>query len=196
MSVDFIYPAAIALLGLIVATIVFVVFSRVSNKIINFFQLYPESKGVLPISLKLISWGVSGIVFLLFLRFALQTSELIFTADLVTAVILASPKYILAVLLIVAGFYISRMLKEKSATYSFEQKNRVLFVVDFLIHMTFFFTALATIGVSTYFFEIFYMFSLAVIGLIVAITVGLAIGIPFGVGLYSSLTGRNPKGRK
>ena len=194
MSVDFTYPMIVIIVGIIVTTIILIALLRLSNKIITRFQLYPESKGILPISLKLITIGISGTIFLLFLRFALKTGELTFTADVVTELILASPKYILAAMLIVAGFYISRMIKEKSATYSFAQKNRVLLVMDFIIHMTFFFTALSTIGIDTSFFVLFYIISISTIGFIVAITVGLSIGIPFGVELYKLL--KDPKNKK
>jgi len=187
MSADLIYPVGVILFGIIAGVLVFVAFSKVSARVINFFQLYPESKEVLPLSLRLISWCVGGIVFLLFLRFALQTWQLNFTLLVVEELILAAPKYIIAILLVIAGFYVSRMIKEKAVTYPFKQKNRVLLVMDFIIHMTFFFTALALIGIDMSFFLIFYTFVLAVIGFIVALTVGLAIGIPFGLGLYSRL---------
>lgn len=195
MVVDFTYPSGVILLGILVATLVLIVLSRISTKIVAYFQLYPEAKGILPLSLKLISWGVSGIVFLLFLRFALQSLELNFTAGVVEDLVLVAPQYILAIALVLAGFYVSRMVKEKSSTYSFDQKNRVLFVIDFIIHMTFFFTALAVIGIETRFFELFYVFVLGVIGIIVAITVGLALGVPIGLRLYAQFL-KGDKSRK
>lgn len=193
MSLDFTYPVAVVILGIISATIVFVVLSRISNKTTTFFQLYPETKWILPISLKLVTWCISGVVFLLFLQYALYIGELSFTANIVAELIFQAPKYVLAIMLVLAGFYVSRMVKEKSATHSFEQKNRVLLVVDFIIHMTFFFTALAVIGVDTQFFALFYMVALGVIGFIVAITIGLSIGIPFGVTMYNKLNKNRKK---
>ena len=194
--IEFIYPIAVVVLGLIISTATLILLSRMSNKLIIFFQLFPESKGVLSLSLRLITWGISGIVFLLFLRFALQISGLAFTTQYVEQLIFAAPQYIIAIVLIVAGFYVSRMIKEKSAMHSFSQKNRVLLVIDFIVHMTFFFTALLLIGVDTRFFEIFYIFALAVIGLIVAFTVGIALGVPLGVGLYKRLMKRGERRKK
>jgi hypothetical protein len=127
MVVDFTYPFGVIILGIIVATIIYIILARISNKLTTFFQLYPESKSVLPLSLKLVSWCVSGTVFLLFLRFALQTWELTFTASVVEELIIVAPSYILAIVLVLAGFYVSRIVKEKATSYSFEgKKNPVL----------------------------------------------------------------------
>ena len=110
-----------------------------------------------------------------------------FTTKLIEDVIRASPKYILALLIILCGFYVSRIIRERSKDYNFEFKNRMLLVIDFIIHMTFIFTALYSIGVNMLFFVEFYKVILWIIGAIVVLVISMTIGIPLGAGIYEKM---------
>src|SRR3989344_7210061 len=137
MNGDIIYPS-----------VVIIFLTRFFNKVIRLFELYPESRGVLNISLKFISWFAGLIIFLIFSRLAFRMWGLEFTTKLIEEVIKVSPKYILALLIILCGFYVSRIIRERSKDYNFEFKSRMLMVIDFIVHMTFIFTALYSIGVN------------------------------------------------
>jgi hypothetical protein len=110
-----------------------------------------------------------------------------FTTTLIEDAITASPKYILALSIILCGFYISRIIRERSEDYTFEFKNIVLIVIDFIVHMTFIFTALYSIGVNMLFFLEFYKVILWIIGAIVALVISLTIGIPLGMSVYEKM---------
>ncbi|MDP2926379.1 MAG: hypothetical protein Q8N99_08430, partial [Nanoarchaeota archaeon] len=125
MNGDIIYPSLLIISGVLLASIVIIVLTRFFNKIIKLFELYPESRGVLNISLKFVSWFAGFIVFLLFARLGLRMWGLEFTTKLIEDVIRASPKYILAMLIILCGFYVSRVIRERSKDYNFEFKNRM-----------------------------------------------------------------------
>src|SRR3989338_8348323 len=176
MNGDIIYPSLLIISGVLLSSIVIIILSRFFNRIIKLFELYPESRGVLNISLKFISWFAGLIVFLIFSRWAFRIWGLEFTTKLIEDVIRASPKYILALLIILCGFYISRIIRERSKDYNFEFKNRMLLVIDFIVHMTFVFTALFSIGVNMSFFLEFYKVILWIIGAIVALTISITIG--------------------
>ena len=113
--------------------------------------------------------------------------DLEFTKNLIENVITASPKYILAVVLIVLGFYVSRIVRERSKDYKFEFKERMLLVLDLIIHMTFIFTALYSIGINVVFFLELYKVLLWIIGAIVALIISMTIGIPLGVSIYEKM---------
>jgi len=181
------YPSALIVLGILIASLMLIFLTRVSNKILKMFQLYPESKGILVMSFKFISWFISAAIFLLFLRFALKIWGLDFTLSIVEAVLIASPKYIIAVLVILCGFYVSRIIREKSKDYDFEYRNRILLIIDLIIHMTFVFTALYSIGVDLTFFLEFYKIVLFVIGAIVVLVISMTIGIPLGINVYKRM---------
>ena len=187
MNGDIIYPSLLIISGVLLATVVIIFLTRFFNKIIKLFELYPESRGVLNISLKFVSWFAGLIVFLLFVRWALKMWGLEFTTKLIEDIIGASPKYILALLIILCGFYISRIIRERSKDYNFEFKNRMLLVIDFIVHMTFIFTALYSIGVNMLFFVEFYKVILWIIGAIVVLVISMTIGIPLGMSIYEKM---------
>ncbi|MBU3907016.1 MAG: hypothetical protein KKA64_02065 [Nanoarchaeota archaeon] len=187
MNGDIIYPSLLIISGVLLSTIVIIILTRFFNRIIKLFELYPESRGILNISLKFISWFVGLIVFLIFSRWALRIWGLEFTTKLIEDVIKDSPKYVLALLIILCGFYISRIIRERSKDYNFEFKNRMLIVIDFIVHMTFIFTALYSIGVNMLFFVEFYKVILWIIGAIVVLIISMTIGIPLGINTYEKM---------
>lgn len=196
MNGDVIYPALLIISGILVSTIVIIFLIRFSNKITMFFDLYPESKSILNVSLKVVSWFIGGIVFFIFLRWALMILSLEFTKNLIENMITASPKYILAIFLIMLGFYVSRIIKERSKDYKFEYKERVILVLDLIIHMTFIFTALYTIGVNIAFFLELYKVLLGIIGAIVGLIISMTIGIPLGMSIYEKMKKEKKSSKK
>lgn len=187
MNEQIIYPALLIVGGIFISTIVIIVLTRFFNKIVKFFELYPESKGILNFSLRFISWFVGVIIFLIFVRWTLVLLNLEFTMKITEEVIKLAPKYILAALLILAGFYTTRLIRERSKDYKFEFKERMLLIIDFIVHMTFMFTALYTIGINMTFFLEFYKTILWVIGGIVALIISMTIGIPLGISIYEKM---------
>ncbi len=181
------YPSALIVLGILLSALMLIFLTNVSNKLLKMFQLYPESKGILIMSFKFISWFVSAAIFLLFLRLALKVWGLDFTTSIIESVLIASPKYIIAILVILCGFYVSRIVREKSKDYDFEYRNRILLIMDLIIHMTFVFTALYSIGVDLTFFLEFYKIVLLVIGAIVVLVISMTIGIPLGINVYKGV---------
>ena len=184
MNEQAIYPILLIVAGILVSTLVVIVLTRFSNRIVKLFELYPESRLILRISLKLISWFLGLIIFLIFTRLALRILNLDFTMKITEEVIKLAPRYILAALLVLAGFYATRLIGERSKDYKFELKGRILLIVNFIVHMTFIFTALYTIGVDITFFLEFYKVVLWVIGGIVALVISMSIGIPLGINIY------------
>jgi len=182
-----IYPALLIISGILASTIAIIFLTRFFNKIVKFFELYPESRGVLDISTKIISWFVGAIIFLIFVRWALVFLNREFTTKIIEEVIKMAPRYIVAVLLILAGFYTTRLINERSKNYKFEFKERVLLIISFIVHMTFMFTALYTLGVNMTFFLEFYRIILWIIGGIVALIVSMTIGIPLGMSIYERM---------
>jgi len=187
MNGNIIYPSLLIISGVLLSSIVIIVLTRFFNRIIRLFELYPESRGVLNISLKFISWFAGLIIFLIFSRLAFRMWGLEFTTKLIEEVIKVSPKYILALLIILCGFYVSRIIRERSKDYNFEFKNRMFLVIDFIIHMTFIFTALYSIGVNMLFFLEFYKVILWIIGAIIVLVTSMTIGIPLGINIYEKM---------
>ena len=187
MNENVFYPALLIISGLLISTIVIIFLTRLSNKITKFFELYPESRGILSISLRLICGFIGLIIFLIFFRWALIILNREFTKNFVESIITASPKYILAVVIIILGFYASRLIRERSKDYQFEFKERMLLVMDLIIQMTFIFTALYSIGVNMVFFLEFYKVLLWVIGAIIALIISMTIGIPLGINIYEQM---------
>lgn len=187
MNENIVYPAFLVISGIVASTIAIIFLKIFSKRVIKFFEFYPESKGILAVSLKIISWFTSVIIFFIFLRFALKMLNLEFTKNLIDAVIMASPRYILAVVLIFLGFYISRVVRERTKDYTFEFKERMLLVLDLIIHMTFIFSALYSIGINIVFFLELYKVLLWIIGAIVALIVSMTIGIPLGMSIYEKM---------
>jgi len=187
MNEQIIYPAVLIISGILLSTLVIIFLSRISNKIIRFFELYPESKGILNISLKIISWFMGIIIFFIFFRWALVLLNLEFTQMIIEGIITSLPKYILAVVILILGFYASRLIRERSKDYHFEFKERTLLVMDLIIHMTFIFTALYSIGINMIFFLEFYRVILWIIGAIVALVISMTVGIPLGMSIYDKM---------
>lgn len=187
MNGDIIYPALLIISGILVSAIAIILLTRFSNKVTKLFEFYPESKSILAISLKIVSWFISVIIFFVFLRLALKMLDLEFTKNLIESIITASPKYVLAVVLIVLGFYVSRIVRERSKDYKFEFKEIILLVLDLIIHMTFIFTALYSIGINIVFFLELYKVLLWIIGAIVTLIISMTIGIPLGMSIYEKM---------
>jgi len=187
MSAEIIYPSLLIVSGILISTIVIIFLTRVSNKVVKFFQLYPESRGILNLSLRFISWFIGIVIFLLFLRLALKIWGLAFTMNFVESIIKISPKYIMAIMIILAGVYVSRLIRERSKDYHFDFKNRILLVIDFIVYMTFIFTALYSIGVNMIIFIEFYRVILWTIAGIVALVISMTIGIPLGFSVYENM---------
>ncbi|PIU29812.1 hypothetical protein COT07_04035 [Candidatus Woesearchaeota archaeon CG07_land_8_20_14_0_80_44_23] len=187
MNEELIYPAILIISGILISTIVIIFLTRFSNKITKFFELYPESRGILSISLKIICWFIGLIIFLIFFRWALIILNQEFTKNFVENIITASPKYILAVVIIISGSYISRWIRERSKDYHFEFKERMLLIMDLIIYMTFVFTALYSVGINMIFFLEFYKVLLWIIGAIIALIISMTIGIPLGISIYERM---------
>lgn len=188
MNEQLIKSSLLIIAGLILAVTTIIFLLRKSNKTLRRFQLYPESKSVLSISLSIISWIVGIVIFLIFLRLSLRIWGLEFTAGIIEGLIVNSPKYIIAIFIIVCGFYVSRIIKERIKDYEFDFKDKILVVVDFIIHMTFVFTAFYTIGLNITFFIEFYKVVLWIIGIIVAMILSISIGIPLGMEIHYKIT--------
>ena len=142
MNEEILYPALLIISGILISAIILILLTRLSNRIVRLFDLYPESKGIWGIALKVISWFISIIVFFIFFRWALVFLNLEFTKIIIEGIIKSSPKYILAIIILILGFYASRLIRERSKDYHFEFKERMLLIMDLIIHMTFIFTAL------------------------------------------------------
>ena len=187
MNENILYPALLIVSGILISTLIIIFLTRLSHKITKFFELYPESRGILSISLKIICWFIGFIIFLIFLRWALLILNREFTKNFVENIITASPKYVLAVVIIILGFYTSRLIRERSKGYQFEFKERMLFVVDLIIQMTFVFTALYSIGINIVFFLEFYKVLLWITGAIITMVISMTIGIPLGINIYEKM---------
>ena len=196
MNETIIYPVILVIVGVLVGTMIVIFINRAFSKIIQILQLYPESKSILKISLKFISWFVGIIVFLFFLRLALKRIGLEFTTGIIEEIIKMSPKYILAVVIVLMGFYVSRIIKERSKNYDFEFKNQLMIVIDFIVHMAFILTALYSIGINVVLFVEIYKVVLWVIGAIFALIISMIIGIPLGISIYYKMLKNKPKSRK
>src|SRR3989339_1164557 len=187
MNDEIIYSALLLVVGVLIASITLIFLNKGSNRIMRFFELYPESRNILKISLRFISWFISLIAFLIFFRWALVVLDLEFTKTLVEDLLKALPKYIVAIVIVLLGVYTSRLIRERSKDYNFEFKNRMFVVIDFIVHMTFIFTALYSIGVNMLFFVEFYKVILWIIGSIVALIISMTIGIPLGMSIYEKM---------
>lgn len=187
MKDTLIYPALIIASGIIVSTIILIFLTHFSKKITSFFGFYPESRSIIITALKIVSWFFGIITFFIFLRLALKMLGLEFTKNIIENIILASPKYIVAVILICLGSYVSRVLRERAKEYTFEAKERMLLVLDFIIHMTFIFTAFHVVGIEIAFFLEFYRIVLWIVGAILALIISMTIGIPLGMNVYEKM---------
>jgi hypothetical protein len=184
MNGDLIYPILLIISGILLSVLSIILLDRFFKSIIRFFDLYPESKGILKFSLKIISRLIGLIVFLVLLRLALRIIGLDFTTAFVEQMINIAPKYIIALIIVLLGVYLSRLLREKSRAYEFEFKNQLLLFLDFIINMTFIMTAFAYVGINIGVFLEIYKVFLWTIGIIIALVVSMIIGIPLAINLY------------
>lgn len=187
MNEQLIHSSLLIIIGIILSMGTTIFLLKKSNKTLKHFQLYPESKSVLSISLNILSWIVGIIIFLIFLRWSLRIWGLEFTTGIIEGLIVNSPKYIIAIFIIVCGFYVSRIIKERIKDYEFDFKDKILVVVDFIIHMTFVFTAFYTIGINITFFIEFYKVVLWIVGIIVAMILSISIGMPLGMEIHNKI---------
>jgi hypothetical protein len=196
MTVNITYPALLITSGILAAAIVILFLTRISNKITRYFEFYPETKKILKPSLKIVTWFIGATTFLIFLHWGLMLLGLEFTTALMEKMITALPQYLLAVFLVLFGFYVSRIVKERSVDYTFEYKDRVILGLDLIIHMTFIFTALYTIGINVMFFLTFYTVLLWVIGATLGVIISMTIGIPLGMSIFETMSKEEKKSKK
>lgn len=188
MNEQIIYPSILIVLGIIVSTTIMVMLNKLFKKVVKLFELYPESKVILTVSFKSIVWFIGLIIFLIFLKIALSTLGIDdFTTKTVEGIILSSPKYLLAIIIVLGGFYVTRVVKERAKEYDFEYKNETLLFIEFIIHMTFIFTALYSLGANILFFVEFYKVILYIAGSIIILVISMSLGIPLGIGIYEKM---------
>lgn len=195
MNAEIVYPIILVVAGVVTSTAVFVILGMVLRRLSETFQLYPESTETLDMSLKILSLLVAAVVFLLFLRPALLAAGLDFTTGIVEDAVGVSSKYILAIATVLAGFYVSRIIKEASKEHEFKFKDRVLLVMDFVIHMTFLLTALLTVGIDISVFLELYKIMLWSAGAIATLIVGMVIAIPLGLSIYDKIRSESRRKR-
>ena len=177
MNEDILIPALIITGGAIVSVILYIFLLRFSNKILRMFQLYSESQDILKLSLRLISSFLCIIIFLVFLRKALAMIGLNFTVEFIESIILNSGKYFSAFLVIVGGFYISRMINEKFKGKNIKFKSYLSVLTNLIINTAFILTGLTIVGINIIVFLEIYK----IILLTIAVTLSLIIGIPIGM---------------
>lgn len=192
MNEEILYPTLLIILGVLAGTTVIIFLTRTSNYLIRFFQFYPESKGILKIALKFISWFVGIIVFLLFLRLALRMAGLEFTTQFIEQFLTILPNYITAIIIVLSGAYLSRLIRERSKTNTFEFKQHLLLIMDFIVNITFILAALQNIGINITVFLELYKVILFVLGLILAFIVG----IPTALILYQRIYKKDSSRKK
>ena len=103
MNEDIFYPSVLIVAGVLFGTLVIIFLTRVSNRLLHFFQFYPESQEILRYSLRFISWFIGIAGFLVFLRLALRMIGLEVTTLLIEQLINALPNYVLAVVIVLSG---------------------------------------------------------------------------------------------
>ena len=177
MNEDILIPALIITGGAIVSVTLYIFLLRFSNKILRMFQLYSESQDILKLSLRLISSFLCIIIFLVFLRKALAMIGLNFTVEFIESIILNSGKYFSAFLVIVGGFYISRMINEKFKGKNIKFKSYLFVLTNLIINTAFILTGLTIVGINIIVFLEIYK----IILLTIAVTLSLIIGIPIGM---------------
>ncbi len=189
MNEDILIPALIITGGAIVSVILYIFLLRFSNKIIRMFQLYSESQDILKLSLRLISSFLCIIIFLVFLRKALAMIGLNFTVEFIESIILNSGKYFSAFLVIVGGFYISRMINEKFKGKNIKFKPYLSVLTNLIINTAFILTGLTIVGINIIVFLEIYK----IILLTIAVTLSLIIGIPIGIYFSNKVNNKRRK---
>jgi len=189
MNEDMLIPALIIAGGFIVSVILYLFLHKFSNKIVRMFQLYPESQDILKLSLRLISYFLCIIIFLVFLRKALAMIGLNFTVEFIESIILNSGKYFSAFLVVIGGFYISRMINEKAKGKNSKFKPYLSVLTNLIINTAFILTGLTIVGINIIVFLEVYKIILLTLG----ITLSLIIGIPLGVYISNKITNKKRK---
>ena len=189
MNEDILIPALIITGGAIVSVILYIFLLRFSNKILRMFQLYSESQDILKLSLRLISSFLCIIIFLVFLRKALAMIGLNFTVEFIESIILNSGKYFSAFLVIVGGFYISRMINEKFKGKNIKFKSYLFVLTNLIINTAFILTGLTIVGINIIVFLEIYK----IILLTIAVTLSLIIGIPIGMYVSNKVNNKRRK---
>ena len=189
MNEDILIPALIITGGAIVSVILYIFLLRFSNKILRMFQLYSESQDILKLSLRLISSFLCIIIFLVFLRKALAMIGLNFTVEFIESIILNSGKYFSAFLVVIGGFYISRMINEKAKGKNSKFKPYLSVLTNLIINTAFILTGLTIVGINIIVFLEVYKIILLTLG----ITLSLIIGIPLGVYISNKITNKKRK---
>ena len=189
MNEDILIPALIITGGAIVSVILYIFLHKFSNKILRMFQLYPESQDIFKISLRLITSFLCIVVFLIFLRLALRIIGLNFTTKFIESILISSGKYFSAFLVIVLGFYISRMINEKFKRKDIKFKPYLYVLTNLIINTTFILTGLTIVGINIIvFLEIYKIFLLTI-----AVTLSLIIGIPIGIYVSNKVNNKRRK---
>ena len=189
MNEDILIPALIITGGAIVSVILYIFLLRFSNKILRMFQLYSESQDILKLSLRLISSFLCIIIFLVFLRKALAMIGLNFTVEFIESIILNSGKYFSAFLVVIGGFYISRMINEKAKGKNSKFKPYLSVLTNLIINTAFILTGLTIVGINIIVFLEVYKIILLTLG----ITLSLIIGIPLGVYISNKINNKKRK---
>ena len=185
-------PAFIIAGGAIFSVLLYVFLLRGSNKILRMFQLYSESQDILKLSLRLISSFLCIIIFLVFLRKALAMIGLNFTVEFIENIILNSGRYFSAFLVIVGGFYISKMINEKIKGMNSKFKQYFYFLSNLIVNTAFILTGLTIVGIDiTVFVEVY-----KIILLTMGITLSLVIGIPLGMYVSNKINNKQRKNRR
>ena len=189
MNEDILIPALIITGGAIISVILYIFLLRFSNKIVRMFQLYSESQDILKLSLRLISSFLCIIIFLVFLRKALAMIGLNFTVEFIESIILNSGKYFSAFLVIVGGFYISRMINKKFKGKNIKFKSYLSVLTNLIINTAFILTGLTIVGINIIVFLEIYK----IILLTIAVTLSLIIGIPIGMYVSNKVNNKRRK---
>ena len=189
MNENMLIPALIIAGGFIVSVILYLFLHKFSNKIVRMFQLYPESQDILKLSLRLISSFLCIVIFLVFLRKALAMIGLNFTVEFVESIILNSGKYFSAFLVVIGGFYISRMINEKVKGKNIKFKPYLSVLTNLIINTAFILTGLTIVGINIIVFLEVYKIILLTLG----ITLSLIIGIPLGVYISNKINNKKRK---
>ena len=189
MNENMLIPALIITGGFIVSVILYLFLHKFSNKIVRMFQLYPESQDILKLSLRLISSFLCIVIFLVFLRKALAMIGLNFTVEFIESIILNSGKYFSAFLVIMGGFYISRMINEKVKGKNIKFKPYLSVLTNLIINTAFILTGLTIVGINIIVFLEVYKIILLTLG----ITLSLIIGIPLGVYISNKINNKKRK---
>lgn len=192
MSEGILIPILIIAGGFILSLILYLFLINFSNKILRMFQLYPESQDILKLSLKLVSSFLSIVIFLVFLRKGLAIIGLNFTVLFIESIILNSGKYFSAFLVVVGGFYISRMIDKKYKRIGNNFRPYISFLSILIVNTAFILTGLTIVGVNIIVFLEIYKIILFTLG----ITLSLIIGIPFGLYISNKVNNKKRKIQK